>query len=409
MAAKLGTSSGVAPDPAGGAAVARPVAVATPSPQPIPPPAPPARAQLRHVGVLASFLLIVLLPSAAAAWYLWTKAADQYASTVAFSVRAEETSSAIELLGGITELSGSSSSDADILYEFIQSQRLVAEIDTALDLRGLWSWPEGDPFFTYAAEGTIEDLVEYWERMVKISHDTTTGLIEVRVLAFRPEDATRVAEAIFQRSSEMINTLSAIAREDAIRYAREELDEAIQRLKSARQAVTAFRNQYQIVNPEADLQIQVELLATLQTKLAEALIEQELLAETTRPGDTRMAQVERRIRVIRDQIAAERRKVGVGASGLGEEAFADIIGEYESLSVDREFAERAYTGALANYDAAQAEARRKSRYLAAHVEPTHAESARYPERPILLLLTALFLFLVWGIGVLVFYSLRDRR
>lgn len=389
--------------------MARPVAVATPSPQPIPPPAPPARAQLRHVGVLASFLLIVLLPSAAAAWYLWTKAADQYASTVAFSVRAEETSSAIELLGGITELSGSSSSDADILYEFIQSQRLVAEIDTALDLRGLWSWPEGDPFFTYAAEGTIEDLVEYWERMVKISHDTTTGLIEVRVLAFRPEDATRVAEAIFQRSSEMINTLSAIAREDAIRYAREELDEAIQRLKSARQAVTAFRNQYQIVNPEADLQIQVELLATLQTKLAEALIEQELLAETTRPGDTRMAQVERRIRVIRDQIAAERRKVGVGASGLGEEAFADIIGEYESLSVDREFAERAYTGALANYDAAQAEARRKSRYLAAHVEPTHAESARYPERPILLLLTALFLFLVWGIGVLVFYSLRDRR
>jgi len=77
--------------------------------------------------------------------------------------------------------------------------------------------------------------------------------------------------------------------------------------------------------------------------------------------------------------------------------------------VNREFAETAYTAALATYDQALAEARRKSRYLAAYIKPTLAEAAEYPQREILLAVTAFFLLVGWAIAALVFYSLRDRR
>ena len=40
---------------------------------------------------------------------------------------------------------------------------------------------------------------------------------------------------------------------------------------------------------------------------------------------------------------------------------------------------------------------------------TLPESALYPQRAVLTLVTGLFLLLAWGIGVLVFYSLKDRR
>jgi capsular polysaccharide transport system permease protein len=56
-----------------------------------------------------------------------------------------------------------------------------------------------------------------------------------------------------------------------------------------------------------------------------------------------------------------------------------------------------------------AEARRQSRYLAAHVSPTLAESPQYPQRLMLAGVAALFLGLTWAIGVLVIYSIRDRR
>lgn len=379
---------------------------------PVRPPAGPARMHLRHRNLGISFLAAVFLPLLCAGFYLYVVAADQYASYLGFSVRTEEKSSAIELLGGITELSGSSSSDTDILYAYLTSQELVRLIDQAVDLRAIWSRvpPGRDPVFAYDTTGTIEDLVAHWQRKVTVVHDSTTGMIDIRVLAFDPEDARAIARALFDQCSDMINALSEAAREDAIRYAREELDASVARLKQARQALTSFRNRTQIVDPTIDTQNQMGLLITLQEQLASALIELDLLRDTTLIStDARISQAEKRVGVIEARIEAERSKLGIGASGGGDEAFADLVGEYEGLMVDREFAELSYTSALAAYDLALAEARRQSRYLAAHIRPTLAERAEYPERGKLMLLVAMALVFAWSILVLLYYSLRDRR
>ena len=88
---------------------------------------------------------------------------------------------------------------------------------------------------------------------------------------------------------------------------------------------------------------------------------------------------------------------------------ADMVGEYEALAADLEFAQQAYTGARATFDAARNEARRQSRYLTAHVRPTRAEASKFPDRWTILALMTLFLFLFWSVVVLVAYALRDRR
>ena len=52
---------------------------------------------------------------------------------------------------------------------------------------------------------------------------------------------------------------------------------------------------------------------------------------------------------------------------------------------------------------------RQSRYLAPYIRPTLAQEAEFPERAKLLLMIAGFLTVLWVIGSLIFYSLRDRR
>lgn len=388
---------------------AAPKAPAKPLPKPRPP-APPARTRRRHWGILFSFLILVLAPLGAAAYYLWVQAQDQYASSVAFTVRREEAPSAVDLLGGLSNLSSGGSSDSDVLFEFIQSHELVRKIDERLGLRDLYSAPyEVDPVFSLVPEASIEELLDYWRRMVRISYAPGTGLIEVQVLSFDAESAQRIAEEIFVTSSEMINALSAIAREDAMRYAREELGVALEQLSAARQALTAFRSRNQIVNPDADIQVQMGLLGSLQQMLGRELIDYDLLRETAREDDPRVVQAERRIVAIRERIREERLKFGSG--GNEEEAgdYADVVAEFERLTVEREFAENKYTAALSNFDSAQANAQRQSRYLAAFVRPTLAESAEYPRRELILGLVAMVLFGSWCIMVLVYYSLRDRR
>lgn len=367
-------------------------------------PARAARPKRRHYLLLITFVVWVLVPLGFAGVYLYAVADDQYASHVGFSVRKEDVGSAVELLGGITELSGSSSSDTDILYEFIQSQQIVRTVNEQIGLRAVYVNPD-DPIFGLGEDARIEALSNYWRRMVKIFYDSASGLIEIRVLAFEPNHAQEIARAIFDESSEMINELSVIARADATRYAKEELENAQARLKGARQALTAFRSRTRIVDPTADVQGQMGLLNSLQAKLADAIIERQLLAESTSPNDPRLSQAEKMIEVIRAQINEERGQFG----NDGDDDYARILEEYEALSVDQEFTEKSYLSAQAAYDAALAEAQRKSRYLAMHIKPTLAETPEYPRRLMMMGLIAAFLFISWAILAMSYYSLRDRR
>lgn len=359
---------------------------------------------------------MVAAPFLASVLYLGLIANDQYASVVGFSVRSEDVGSAQSLLGGLSMLTKASSTDTDVLYEFIQSQTLVERIQKKLDLVKMFTRPSFDPVFAYDDEGNIEDLVAYWQRMVTVSYAAGGGLIEVEARAFTPEDAHALTVAIVAESSSMINDMSTAAREDATRYAREELKLAVERLKTARGELTKFRSKTRIVDPSADIQGQMGLLNSLEARLADSFIDLNLLLESTNDKDPRVAQARRRIDVIEVLIEQERMKFGIGEGTLPDQAdgsensdYPTLVGEFEKLSVEVEYASKSYLAALAALDGATAEAQRQSRYLSTYSTPTLPQKSIYPQRGVLTLVIGLFLLLFWGIAVLVYYSLKDRR
>lgn len=372
----------------------------------------PAHMRARHWGVLLSFLLLVLVPLSLAGWYLSSRAVDQYGSIVGFTVRQEDGGGASDILGGLAAqvTAGGSQADTDILYEFIQSQNLVAQMDAKFNLREVYSAPyDSDPIFALKPDASLEELVEYWQRILRISYDESARLIELRVLAFDAGLARSIAEDIVRRSQILINELNAQARADTIRYAQDDLAEAQERLRIARSALILFRTRTQLVDPETDLQGRMGVVNTLQQQLAEALIELDLLIQSTNQTDPRVVQARRRIEVIRNRISQERLNVASGGDSASGEDYPTLLAEYETLLVEREFAEKSYTAALAALDVARANAARQSRYLATYVAPTLPETSEYPRRWTLFGLAALFLVLSWSILVLIYYSVRDSR
>jgi len=362
---------------------------------------------LRHFSLLLVFALWVLAPLTIAATYLYTVALDQYASHAGFAVRKEEAASPAELLGGLAEFSSTSNSpDTDILAKYIEGRQMLLAISEMLDLSEMYIRAE-DPVFSLKENATIEELETFWQRAVKVFYDTRSELIEIRVLAFSPNDAQKLNQAILHESTLVINRLNAVAREDTIRYAKDELEKAIDRLKLARQNITVFRTRTKIVDPFADTEGQLGLINSLQSQLTLALIDLDLVSETASANDPRIAQGERRVRIIRSRIEEERNRLG--SEDSVDDTYSNLVGRYEELAVDLEFAEKNYLSALASYTAAQAEAQRKSRYLATYLPPTLAESAQYPQRELILALLACGLILSWAIGTLIYYSVRDRR
>jgi len=364
----------------------------------------------RHWFILLSFVLLVVVPALFWAWYLWARASDQYVSTVGFSVRKEDATPSIELLSGLAPLGGSSgASDTSVLYEYIRSQDMVEKIDDELDLRSRFSrdWPH-DFIFAFDPDNHIEDLTRYWDRQVKVLYDTSSDLITLKINAFSPEDAQQIAAAVFKESSDKINELSSIARADATRLAQSELDKARAELTTARQAMTDFRMRTQIVDPQADLTGQMGVLAGLQQKLAEILVAHDLLTENAKPTDQRVIQSQQKIDALRRMIDAERDKFGHAAAGPNGESYSQMVAEYEKLMVDREYAEGAFHAARVAYETAVVEARRQSRYLAAHIQPKVAQSSIVPNRPWLFCVGLGLLLAGWSILALIYYSIRDR-
>lgn len=392
-------------------------AVANPSALPagVPPVAvrPPvalAKPKSRHWLVLLSFLLLVVLPSLFWAWYLWSRASDQYLSTVGFSVRHEQQAPSLDILGGLAPFTGSGgAADTDILYQYIRSQDMVEKIDSELDVRSRFSrdWPH-DFVFAFNPRGHVEDLTRYWQRQVKVLYDSKTQIITLNVSAFTPEDAQQIAAAVFQESSDKINELSAIALDDATRMAKLELDKARQELTVTRQAMTDFRMRSQIVDPTADLSSQMGVIAGLQGQLAEQLVAHDLLLDSAPQTDHRVIQSQQKIDALRRLIDAERNKFGADGKGPSGESYSQLMAEFEKLSVDREFAEGAYRSARIAYEAALATAQRQSRYLAAHIQPKVAQSSTEPDRPWLLFMVFGLLLTGWSILILIYYSIRDR-
>lgn len=377
----------------------------------VPPGATAARPRKRHGWILFSFVLVVLVPLAITLFYLYFIASEQYISKTGFAVRSEELSSAADLLGSLSSVSGTSSTDTDILNEFIHSQDMVERVMSKVDLVDVYTQPAFDPVFAFQPSGDIEDLVTYWQRMVELHYDQGTALIELRVHAFRPEDAQTIAKHIVEESSLLINRLSATARNNNTRYAQIDLDIALERLRNARESLTKFRSENQTINLEAAMQGQIGILNSLEQQLAVSKVNLNLLLQDgLAEDDRRITSERRRIDVIEDLIKIERLQFSsVDENGGGTLNFSRLAGEFERLTVDLEYAQQTYLKAQAGLDTALAEADRQSRYLTPYTQPSLPQSSRYPNRAVFSLVTGFFLLLIWCIGVLIYYSVRDRR
>lgn len=364
-----------------------------------------ARFRFRHWLLVVSFVVLVAAPSIFAAWYLHFRAADQYASQLAFTIKSDEgptLSTLGAIFGGAT---GGAADDAEVLYGFIQSQNLVSKLQDELDLRKRFNrHKETDWWFSLGDDPSIEALTEYWKSMVLVSFDA--GIVEVEVRAFDPIDAQEIAKAVLAESTDLINRLSAEAREDAVREARLYLVETTDRLRDVRMRLSELRTSERRVDPRLDVEALMRRIGELEAALTQEQLRLDQLKQFADKDDSRVTTTERRIQSLQTAIAEERAKVVTDGEGG---ALTESVGKFEELKVDRELAEQAYAVALASFENAKGEARRQQRYLSAHVAPTLAETPQYPERYMLGGLVFVFLFMGWVVLVMIAYNVKDRR
>lgn len=367
--------------------------------------------KLQRSKLLWFFVLCVLVPLMAAMAYYIAFATDRYAARAGFSIRGIDTSAGIDGIGALTGLasSGSTTSDSYIVLSYLVSRELVEAVDAELDLRGTYSASEIDPISRLAVDANIEEFLKYWELRINTQFDPTSGIIEFEVQSFSPEHARDIADAVLRLTQALVNNLSANARNDALRFAREEVELQEARLRDALGAIRDFRASEQFVDPSASAALEIQLIASLESRLIDLNARIAALRQTLDEDAPSVNALRRNAVALEAQIVERRRAIGnnvLDVSGIS--AVTQQLALYEELEVERSLAQQAYASALVSLEQARRDADRQQRYLAIHLRPQAAQSAEYPRSLRNLLVLGFALIAAWGIGALMTYSVRDH-
>lgn len=368
---------------------------------------------LRHLIVKLSFVACVLLPTLFGAVYFGLIASDRYAAGAGFSVRSMDSSTmGSDFLGALTGLSsvGTTTTDSYILLEYLKSRELLEELRKDFDFQQAYGSAEIDFLYRLDTEAPIEEVVEYWDWMISTSYDNTSSILNFEVQAFSAQDAQRVADLIVGYSQRLINRLSEEARKDAVEFAKKEVASAELRLKILRQEMQEFRKTSNAIDPTASAAAQVELVAGIEKELIELRSRLGSMTTTLDQDAPSVRQLRRQIAALEAELWQKQSEVGPSGQEQGTVGsnLSSLLADYERLTVEQEFAQKAYAVALSSLERARVEADRQQRFLAVFRTPSTPEEAIYPKRLLNTFLVFVVALIVWGLGLLIAYSVRDH-
>jgi len=348
----------------------------------------------RSYGTPISFVLCVLLPTFAIAAYLYLYASDEYYAEFRFSVQqgvpvlpgttpntaAASSGSSSSLpgltssVGGSPSLGGSASSPSVampqnfMVNDYLTSQKAVEDLQNRINVKAFYSRPEINWSERFDAREPMEKFVSYFHRFFFwADYDQVTGVAIATVKAFTPQDALLIAKTMATLSEDLINEMNARADRDAVRFAEAESQRAEKRLNDARAELLEFRTKAGVISPSAGT--------------APSVLTKEQLVQLQRHA---------------------------AQDTGGAYAFADVIGTYEKITFDVQYAQDSLVRARQALDLARANAAVQHFYIEPYVTPQLPESPAYPLRALDTCLAGLAIFGIWLLGLLLVRTVQDH-
>lgn len=358
---------------------------------------------------VAGLICGYIIPTLLVVGYFSIGMSSQYTSEARFAVRGGERVSA-DLLSSLTGLSSfTQAQDSLIVVNFVKSRAIVDQLEQTVGLRALFSRRNVDWLSRFNDENSIEDLVTYWRWKVSTDVESPSGIITIRVSAFAPADAQKIANAVVSLSEQLINTLSSKARRDAVEETESELARAEQRLGKARLTLRDLRNAQSTLDPRRTAEGINKLIGEL--RLERARLEEEVNSAKQSQIAESAPQIQvlrTRSQVVSDQIVDLERQM-TSANGNSPGTVSSKITRFDELELERQISEKQYSLAVAAFERARLNAERQKMYLTTFVAPLLPEESEWPKRFWFSLAGFLAMTAIYWIGTLAATKLISRR
>ena len=352
------------------------------------------------------FLVAVFLPTLIATIYYAFIASDVYVSESRFVVRSPQRQQPTGL-GAILSGTGLSRSQDDTysVHDFVLSRDALTELRTKLAVEKMYERDAIDPFSRFGSldwDSSFEAFFKYYRRHVTVDYDTVSAITILTVRAFSASDARAINDQLLGMGERLVNQLNDRSRKDLIESARKEVKAAEDRAKDASVALSGFRTEQGVFDPDRQAALQLQGAARVQDELLATEAQLAQLRQVS-PSNPQIATLSSRAALLRQEVANQNARVA-GRS----RSFTSQSSGYDRLQLEKTFAERQLATALAALQSARDEAQRQQLYLERLVQPNTPDVAIEPRRVRNILTVFAIGLMVWGVLGLVFASVREH-
>ena len=363
--------------------------------------------RLRRRRFFLRLALFVGLPTLAMLCYTLFVATPRYVSQ--FEITYQTYGSPQRLSTGLVqtvlgERSTNSVELSAILYEYIRSPALLEKLDAQLHLREYYSSRKVDYLSRMTRDASPATFLLYYRWFVSVSQGSG-GYLTVDVQAFDQAFAKKLATAIVQACDRMVDSMSARARNDEVKFAEQEVNREEGRVRRARAALTSFQNAHGDLDPKSSATDLGKIAAALESQLATARSQLTDALSYMSPNSPTVAQLKLKIAALEDQLRVERGRL---ANTDGKMPYSQILDQYSALQLEEEFARSAYQAAQQQLAVARANAVRQQNYLIDFAPPSTPDKATVYIPTVYTLTVLLIALVAFGIGSLLTGAFRDQ-
>ncbi|MDD7514314.1 MAG: capsule biosynthesis protein [Campylobacter lanienae] len=356
---------------------------------------------------LDSFKTVIYIMIVVIFYYTFI-AADRYVSNVSLSVKSTDGSSPISLSGieSLVGVASSSTEDIKLLREYIKSFDMLQKLDEKINLRSLYEKQKIDLFFRIYSSTSKESYLKYYRDRIHILFDDATGLLNVAVESFSPEDARIISAAILEESERFINEISHNIAREQLRFAQGELESAKQKYKDAKNELLAFQNEYGVFDPQSLAKTKAGFITEIELQISKKETELNTMRSYLNDNAPEIVALKAELRAPKEQLEKEKSKV---ASNASQDKLNDVVAQFEALYLNLSFAEDVYKTAITAVETTRIEIGRKAKQVVVIQSPYVPDSAAYPNKMYNIITIFVILTLIFGVVRLVRAIIDEHR
>jgi len=353
------------------------------------------------------FMLTVAVPTVLAVLYYGLFASNVYTSESSFVVRSPERQST-SVLGSFLRGAGFSRAQDDsyTVSDYVLSRDALHVLIDQIKIDKAYGASSVDIVSRFSgidSDDSFEALFKYYQKMVKVQTDSASSITTLTVKAFTAKDAVDANQLLISQSEDLVNRLNSRGRQDMIKYAQAEVENAQIKARDASLAVSVYRVEQGVIDPERQATIGLQQIAKLQDELIATTTQLAQLQSFT-PMNPQIPSMQKRAQTLRGEIANEGNAVTGGKKSLARKA-----GEFQRLQLESEFTSKQLASTLASLETARSEAQRQQVYLERISQPSLPDASQEPRRIRSILAVLAMGLVTWGILSMLFAGVREHQ